>query len=196
MKHTVPALLALLVSAAAALADPFPIGTVDLASLIQSHPRTEENKKVLNALKDDYEARRDEKIAALNKLREEAEDAVEKSKNEALSDTARFAARETAKSKLTQLQKDEAALRDFVDDLQKDLSKAEMARLNETLADIRASVDAEAKERGLALVLDSSRSPIGGYSPVLYSDSFIDITPAVEKRIQAAAPAPAAETKE
>ena len=96
MKHTVSAILALFVFATAAVADPFPIGTVDLAALIQSHPRTEENKKVLNSLKEDYEARRDEKIAALKKLREEATDAVEKSQNEALSDTARFAARETA----------------------------------------------------------------------------------------------------
>lgn len=174
---------ALLASAALACADAVSIATVDLATLIQNHPSTEENKKALTALKEDFEARRDEKIAALKKLREEVSSAMEQAQNDALSDTARYAARETAKSKMAQLQKDEAALRDFVDDLQKDLSRAEMERLNATVSDIRATIDAIAKESGIVLVLDASRSPVGGYSPVLYGAEALDITAAVTARL-------------
>lgn len=183
------AFFALLASAALACADAVTIATVDLATLIQDHPSTEGNKKALTALKEDFEARRDEKIAALKKLREEVSTAMEQAQNDALSDTARYAARETAKSKMSQLQKDEAALRDFVDDLQKDLSRAEMERLNATVADIRAAIDAVAAESGIVLVLDSSRSPVGGYSPVLYSAAALDITATVSDRIKANAAA-------
>ena len=181
--------LALFATAALAFADAVSIATVDLATLIQNHPKTEENKKVLNALKADSESRRDEKIAALKKLRAEIETTVEQAQNEALSDTARYAARETAKSKMAQLQKDEAALRDFVEDLQKELSRAEMERLNETVADIRVAIDAIAKESGILLVLDSSKSPVGGYSPVFFSAESLDITAAVAERIKANAAA-------
>ena len=177
------AVFALLASAALACADAVSIATVDLATLIQNHPSTEGNKKALTALKEDFEARRDEKIAALTKLREEVSSAMEQAQNDALSDTARYAARETAKSKMAQLQKDEAALRDFVDDLQKDLSRAEMERLNATVSDIRATIDAIAKESGIVLVLDASRSPVGGYSPVLYGAEALDITAAVTARL-------------
>lgn len=177
------AVFALLASAALACADAVSIATVDLATLIQNHPSTEGNKKALTALKEDFEARRDEKIAALKKLREEVSSAMEQAQNDALSDTARYAARETAKSKMAQLQKDEAALRDFVDDLQKDLSRAEMERLNATVSDIRATIDAIAKESGIVLVLDASRSPVGGYSPVLYGAEALDITAAVTARL-------------
>lgn len=177
------AVFALLASAALACADAVSIATVDLATIIQNHPSTEGNKKALTALKEDFEARRDEKIAALKKLREEVSTAMEQAQNDALSDTARYAARETAKSKMAQLQKDEAALRDFVDDLQKDLSRAEMERLNATVSDIRATIDAIAKESGIVLVLDASRSPVGGYSPVLYSADALDITEAVTARL-------------
>lgn len=177
-------LFALLLSATLAFADGA-IATVDMAALIQNHPSTEENKKILGDLKEDSEKRRDEKIAALKKLRAETEEAVAQAQNEALSETARFAAKETAKSKMAQLQKDEAALRDFVDDLQKDLSRAEMERLNETVNDIQAAIDAIAKESGIALVFDASRSPIGGYSPVLYSAENLDITQAVSDRVKA-----------
>lgn len=181
----IASLFALLLSAGVALADTVTIATVDLSALLKRHPDTEQNKVILNKLKEDSEKRRDEKLAALRKLREEASQAMEQAQNDALSETARFAARETAKSKMAQLQKDEAALRDFVDDLQHELARAEMERVNASLDDIRAAIRAIAEEAGIILVLDSSKSPIGGYSPVLYGADALDITDRVAARVEA-----------
>ncbi len=192
--------------AAAALAAPLAlpaqettlrIAVVDLAQLVRNHPSTEKNKRELNELKEQYEKERDEKIAALETLRAEIDSLLDQVKSDALSEAGRQALRKTATDKMRVLQDDEAALRRFVEDLQRKLSSAEADRLHVTLSDIQDHLDALVAERGIGLVLDSSRSPIGGYSPVLYFDDALDITAELDERIQssAAAAAAAAEPK-
>lgn len=183
MKKIGIGIVALMVSVMTGLSDATVIATVDLAALISSHPKTEENKKVLESLKSEAEASRDKKIESLKKLRDEVTAAIASAENEALNEAARMAARENAKMKARQIQSDEAALRDFVSDLQKQLSSAEMACLRETVDDIQAAVDAVAQEKGVGLVLDSSKNPIGGYSPVVFSAKELDLTPAVAEKL-------------
>ncbi len=195
MKNTVSSLFALFVVAALAAADGVSVATVNLALLVRNHPTTEKNKTELNALKENYEAQRDGKIAALKEMRNEIDGLMEKAQNETYSDVQRTAFRATARSKVAELQNAEAELRKFVDELQDKLTDAERERLGVTLDDIRLHLQAVVKERGIDLVVDSSRNPIGGASSVLYAAPSIDITDAVEERIQAAAKtAPAAET--
>ena len=193
MKLRLAAFLPIVAAASLAAAQDLRIATVDLATLVRQHPSTEGNKRALNEMKDGFEARRDEKIAALKQLRRDAEQALERAQNQALKDEARQAARETARSKMAEVQHGEAELRDFVDDLQRQLTLAERERLDATLEDIQRHLDAVVKELGLTLVIDSSRSPVGGYSSVLYADKAIDITEDVADRVKAAAEAPAAE---
>lgn len=193
MKPRHVALLPLLAAASLAAQD-LRIATVDLAALVRNHPSTEENKRALNEMKDGFEAQRDERLAALKQLRREAEEVLERAQNPALKEAAKLAARETARSKMAEVQRAEASLRDFVDDLQHQLSVAERERLNATLDDIQRHLDGLVKDLGLSLVIDSSRSPVGGYSSVLYADKALDITEDLAERIRAAAgTAPAAE---
>ncbi len=194
MKNTVSSLFALFAVAALAAADGVSVATVNLALLVRNHPTTEKNKVELNALKENYEAQRDGKIAALKEMRNDIDGLMEKAQNETYSDVQRTAFRATARSKVAELQNAEAELRKFVDELQDKLTDAERERLGVTLDDIRLHLQAVVKERGIDLVVDSSRNPIGGASSVLYAAPSIDITDAVEERIQAAAKAaPAAE---
>lgn len=176
-------LFAFLVSVSVAFCEGGAIATIDLAKLIQDHPKTEQNKKFLEEKKADSEARRDEKIKSLAKHREETTAAIQQAENDALNETARLAARDKAKSLARQVAQEEAELRDFVAGLQKELSQAEMKCLTETVADIQTAVRAVAKESNVALVLDASKNPIGGYSPVFYSDDSLDITEAVAARL-------------
>ena len=189
MKNTLSTLFALFAATALAVADGVSVATVNLARLVRNHPTTEKNKVELNALKENFEAQRDGKIAALKEMRGEIDSLMEKAQNETFSDVQRTAARATARSKMAELQNAEAELRKFVDELQDKLTDAERERLGVTLDDIRTHVDAIVEERGIALVLDSSRNPIGGASSVLFASPSIDITDAVEERVQAAAKA-------
>ena len=188
MKHTLSVLLALVSAATVAVADGVSIATVNLAQLVRNHPTTAKNKTELNAMKENFEAQRDGKIAALKEMRSEIESLMEKAQNETYGDVQRNAFRATARSKMAELQNAEAELRKFVDELQDKLTDAERERLGATLDDIQKNVDAIIQERGIDLVLDSSRNPIGGASSVLYAAPSIDITEAVNARIQAAAP--------
>ena len=188
MKYRLSALFALLACATFAMADNARIATVNLAQLIRNHPSTEKNKAELNAMKEDFESQRDERLKELVDLRKEAEEAVERTQSDALSAAALTAARETARSKMATLKRKEGELRDFVDDLQQQLTEAERERLNDTLDDIHAHLAEFVKEQGLGLVIDSSRSAAGGFSSVLYADESLDITKALEERIAAAAP--------
>ena len=203
MKNTVSSLFALFVVAALAAADGVSVATVNLALLVRNHPTTEKNKTELNALKENYEAQRDGKIAALKEMRNEIDGLMEKAQNETYSDVQRTAFRATARSKVAELQNAEAELRKFVDELQDKLTDAERERLGVTLDDIRLHLQAVVKERGIDLVVDSSRNPIGGASSVLYAAAAIDITDVLDERIQTAykdsaatANAPAAAPKE
>ena len=188
MKYRLSVLFALLACATFAMADNARIATVNLAQLIRNHPSTEKNKAELNAMKEDFESQRDERLKELVDLRKEAEEAVERTQSDALSAAALTAARETARSKMATLKRKEGELRDFVDDLQQQLTEAERERLNDTLDDIHAHLAEFVKEQGLGLVIDSSRSAAGGFSSVLYADESLDITKALEERIAAAAP--------
>ena len=186
MKHRLPALFALLACAAVAMADDARIATVNLAQLIRNHPSTEKNKAELNEMKADFERQRDEKLKGLVELRKEAEEAMERAQSDALSAAALTAARETARSKMATVKKREGELRDFVDDLQQQLTEAERERLNDALDDIHAHLNEYVKEQGISLVIDSSRSAVGGFSSVLYAAESLDITKALEERIAAA----------
>lgn len=203
MKNAISALCALFAASAIALSDGISIATVNLAHLVRNHPTTARNKTDLNELKENFEAQRDNKIAALKQLRTEIEDLMEKAKNDTYDDGKRSVFRATARSKMSELQTAEAELRKFVDSLQDQLTDAERERLGATLDDIQKHLDTIIKERGFDLVIDSSRNPIGGASSVLYAAPSIDITEDVDARIQAAykngaanAAAPAATTAE
>ena len=190
MKHRLSFFLTLLASATLAVAGETRVATLNLAQLIRNHPTTEKNKAELNEMKADFERQRDEKLKELVDLRKEAEEAMERTQSDALSAAALTAARETARSKMASLKKKEGELREFVDDLQQRLSEAERERLNAAIDDIQKHLDAYVKEQGIDLVIDSSRSAVGGFSSVLYAAEPLDITKALEERILAAAAAP------
>ena len=187
MKNTLSALFALLAAASLTMADGISVATVNLAQLVRNHPTTEKNKVELNEMKSNFEAQRDGKIAELKQMRSDIDSLMEKAQNETYSDVQRTAFKATARSKMAELQNAEAELRKFVDELQDKLTDAERDRLGETLDDIRLHLQAVVKERGIDLVIDASRNPIGGASSVLYASPSIDITDAVDERVQAAA---------
>ncbi len=154
------------------------IGVVDMERLIRLHPRTAEDRAVLEKYVVDFEAEREERVASLEAL-SEAFDLLRKSAEDvSLSEKAAQDARQLAQVKFEELRRAERDLREMAALRQKELTSQELRMRNRVVADIRQAVERVATERKLKLVLDSTGPGAGGYAPVLFAEKTMDITEA------------------
>ena len=102
------------------------IATVDLEAVVRSHPKTEGNKQTLRATQKEYEEQRDTLRTTIERLQENFAKASEQANNAALNDKARDAQRNIAREILTDLRREEDALRQLVSRLQRSLNETEL----------------------------------------------------------------------
>jgi outer membrane protein len=194
-------------TALTAVAQPAPkIFVVDMAKLLDSHHKTEEQNAKLKG--DEQKAR--EQIEQLNSegnaLVEEYKATVEKAKNPALSNDAKTKAEAEAQGKLEEIQKKQNQVQSFQQQTQRAFQQRIKSFRDLMLEEIGKIATDIAKKKGATILLDKSGPSLIGISNLIYFDPSYDITEEVLKEINkgrpagstaaaAGKPAPAAESK-
>ncbi len=161
------------------------IATVDLEVVVRSHPSTEGNKQTLRATQKEYEEQRNAVKAKIDRLQENFVKASEQANNAALNEQARETQKGTAREILTELRREEEAMRQLISRLQRSLNETELLLFEGTMKDVNGKLEELVKEKGIALVIDKSAGRTGAPVPVvLWSAPALDLTAELVKRLE------------
>ena len=146
--------------------------TVDLKRLFENYYKTEAQNTKLQATAKQYEDQINVQKKELDEKGKAAQEALDQSKNAALSEDARKKAEEDAKARIEDYRRADAALREFVGQAQQMMGQTRANFQQQTIEDIRKVAADIAKKKGATLLLDKSDAiPV-----VLYADPGFDIT--------------------
>lgn len=163
------------------------IAVLDVARLVKAHPKTADDRAVLEKQAEEY---REEQRTMLDKLKGLKDDYLavrEAAQNKALSDAARAGKKEELEDKRIALLQYEREIRETLGRREKQLAQQERRMLDRIIERIRKNVTAYTEGKGYALVLDSSALGVNGIPFVLQSEPKHDITEAVLARFEKAA---------
>ena len=152
------------------------VGVVNMERLIEVHPRTAQDRAVLEQYIRDFDEERDERLQALQKLSEEFESLREQAEDIGLTAEAARERRQRAQLKLEELRRGEASLRELAAQRQQDLTNQEIRMRDRVIRDINRVVRAFAEERELDLILDGGEDPSGGYGAVIFAREPYELT--------------------
>ena len=132
------------------------IGTVDMVTLVKSHPSYETNKKLLTDMEQDYRKNIDDRRDELDKLQEKGQKLADEYKNPMLAQTAKA----KLETELTAIQKDFLAkqqeIRTVAAENQAHLAELESKLLKIQADDIKTWIAGFAKEGGYDFVFDAA----------------------------------------
>ncbi len=194
MKKTILSLAAAAMFGAAALtasaAEPaVKILVVDMAKLLDSHYKTEEQNGKLRG--DEQKAQ--EEIEKLNNegnaLVEDYKAALEKAKNPALSSDAKGKAEADAQAKLEEIQKKQNQVQNFRSQTQRTFQQRIKSFRDLMLEEIGKIATDIAKKKGATILIDKSGPSLIGISSLVYYDPSYEITDDVLKEINKTRPA-------
>lgn len=193
MKKSILAVIAAAVLGGAALtasAQPSAkILVVDMAKLLDSHYKTEEQNVKLRGDEQKAQEQIDELNKEGNTLVEEYKASVEKAKNPALSSDAKTKAESEAQSKLEEIQKKQNQVQSFRNQTQRAFQQRIKTFRDLMLEEIGKIATDIAKKKGATLLLDKSGPSLIGISSIVYYDEAYDITEEVLKEINKSRPA-------
>ena len=161
------------------------IAVADFEIVMKCHPKTEENTAYLATTKETFEEQMRTERNAIKKLQDTFMEFAAKAENEALSDSVRLAARNSARDSAVEIKRREEALKVKARELQNTLASTEMQLFQKSMVDIEAAIKAVAAEQKLDLILDSSaQRSIVPVPYVLFSSPALDVTEALVKAIK------------
>lgn len=185
------ALLAVLAASSLAAAD-LKLAVVDMEQLVQRHPNTTSDKKLLEQTLQEYSEQKETLQSLADSARKAYEGAAKEAQNPALSDKAKQRQEEDAQRKREVAVRAEREYSETVRNLQRQLTDQEMRMLKRTYAEIQGVIAAHAREHGLDLVMELPGRKLGNPSGVVYSHESLNITAAILKRMGIAPEAPMA----
>ncbi len=189
------ALLAVLAASSLAAAD-LNLAVVDMEQLVQRHPNTASDKKLLEQTLQEYSEQKETLQSLAETARKAYEAAAKEAQNPALSDKAKQRQEEDAQRKREAAVRADREYSETVRNLQRQLTDQEMRMLKRTYAEIQGVIAAHAKENGLSLVMELPGRKLGNASGVVYSEASLDITTAILTRMGISPEAPAADEDE
>ena len=195
--NKLPLIAAVLSAAALTASAELKIATVDMETVILSHPQSEENKANLVKLQKEFEAERDVKRQKIQDLYKQLETIAKEADNEALSEQERKKKFNAGRDLGQAIKEEERALRTLVDDLQRRLQEKELLLFGNVMSDVKFAIAGLVKSGAYDLILDTSAMRPGAPVPiVMHANPKLDITDAViqaigGKRVEAKKPAPA-----
>lgn len=167
-------ILILMVSAGWALAAD--VAVVDMEKLVRSHPRTAADRQVLQQYIEDFEVEREERMASLEKLKDEFDALRQEAEDITLAADVAREKRQMAQLKFEELRRAEMELREIAAQRQKELSSQELRMVERVVSDIRRAVQRVAAKESLDLILDSGSEATAGYASVVFADEALDVT--------------------
>jgi outer membrane protein len=165
-------------------AQPAPkIAVVDMARLLDSNPKTEEQNAKLKS----DEARANDELDKINKegqaLVDELRKLEEDAKNPTLSTDAKEKLQDEVRGKIEAIQKKQAQVQSFRGNTQRSLQQRIQNFRKLMFEEISAVVTDVAQKKGFTLVLDKSGPSLIGINPVIFADPAYDLTEEVQKVI-------------
>jgi Skp family chaperone for outer membrane proteins len=179
-----PFIAAILSAAALTASAELKIATVDMETVILSHPQSEENKANLVKLQKEFEAERDVKRQKIQDLYKQLETIAKEADNEALSEQERKKKFNAGRDLGQTIKEEERALRTLVDDLQRRLQEKELLLFGNVMSDVKFAINGLVKSGAYDLILDASAFRPGAPVPiVMYANPKLDVTDAVIQAI-------------
>jgi outer membrane protein len=165
------------------------IVVVDMAKLLDGHPKTEEQNAKLKG----DESRANDELEKINKegqaLVEELKKMEEDAKNPALATEAKEKLQADMRAKIEEIQKKQNEVQSFRGNTQRSLQQRIQNFRKLMFEEISVTVTEVAKKKGATLVLDKSGPSLIGINPVVYADASFDITSEVQTEISKGRPA-------
>ena len=182
--NKLPLIAAVLSAAALTASAEIKIATVDMETVILSHPQSEENKANLVKLQKEFEAERDVKRQKIQDLYKQLETIAKEADNEALSEQERKKKFNAGRDLGQTIKEEERALRTLVDDLQRRLQEKELLLFGNVMSDVKFAINGLVKSGAYDLILDTSAFRPGAPVPiVMYANPKLDVTDAVIQAI-------------
>ena len=164
------------------------IATFNLRKAFESYYKTIQSTAGMKSEYAEVEKERAQMIEGARKHEEEWRKLFEKKDDQALSPEEREKSRKAAADKYAELEGDKKYIDQFDQTAAARLREKERIRIGDIVKEIQGVVEARAKVAGYSLVLDSSGVNLAQTPIVLYSDGKDDMTDAIIKELNAAAP--------
>lgn len=181
-----------LVASSASAQPALKIVVVDMAKLLDNHPKTEEQNAKLKA----DEAKANEELEKINKegqtLVEQLKEMEEQGKNPGLNDEAKGKLQGDMRTKIEDIQRKQNEVQSFRTNTQRSLQQRIQNFRKLMFEEITVVVNEVAQKQGATLVFDKSGPSLLGIPSLVYSDPAFDITEDVQKEIVKKAAAPGA----
>lgn len=167
----------ILAAAAAALtsAADIKIGTVNMVDLVRLHPNHESNRALVKTTDSDYKAKLEAKQEALKEIADEGKKAQGDLQNPMLSAAARADAQKKVEGIQQKFLAEQHEMRQMAARFQSDLSDLEARLIKLETEDLRAKINAYAKENGYDIIADSTM--------LAFSKEEYDVTDAILKAL-------------
>lgn len=187
LRILLPAILLLAVTGVPAMAQT-KIATVDLKKLFDNYYKTKLATADIQQRADELDKDYTSMAQDLKKESGQYEDLLESADDPAVSDQERARRKQTADDQFKELQDKKAAIDQFQRQAQITLGDQKQRMREGILADIKKAVADKAKAGGDTLVLDTDAETVNGTDAIVYTTGDNDLTDAVLKQLNAAAP--------
>ncbi|MGO8696893.1 MAG: OmpH family outer membrane protein [Limisphaerales bacterium] len=164
------------------------IATVDLSKVFEKYYKTIQSSVSIRQEVADMEKERAQMVDAEKKHEDEWRILIDKANDQATSAEARDRSKKDASEKYSELENDKQSITTFDRVARQRLSEKEHQRRDDIVKEIMGVLNADAKGAGYTMVLDVSGASANMTPVVLYSNGQNDMTDALIKELNAAAP--------
>lgn len=152
------------------------VAVIDIEELVQLHPNTTADKKLLEQTLKEYSAEKEQLQLRMEETRKAFESSIKEVQNPALSEKAKKRAEDEALERREAAMEAERNYTETVRTLQRQLTEQEVRMLKRTTAEIEEAVAAYSKAKSIDLVLQLPGEKLGAASGVLYANPTLNIT--------------------
>lgn len=161
------------------------IGTVDMNKIFQSYGKTKEAEAKINEARETAKGEFDTRQEALKKLVEEVQKLQQEIQSQAASDSLKAQKTKARDEKVSEVRNQERELQEFRMTREKQLQDQALRMRNSIVEEINEIIQGIIKEKGYALVFDSTGPSVNGVPVVVYADSKFDFSEDVIKALNA-----------
>jgi Skp family chaperone for outer membrane proteins len=164
------------------------IATVDLSKVFEGYYKTIQSTASIRLEAADMEKERAQMVDASKKHEDEWRALIDKANDQAASPEARDRSKKDASDKYAELENDKQSLATYDRVARQRLGEKQHQRRDDIVKEITGVLNADAKAAGYTMVLDISGASANMTPVVLYSNGQNDMTEALLKELNAAAP--------
>lgn len=164
------------------------IATIDLRKVFDDYYKTRAADGALKERASDLDKERKALMDQYQSASDEYKKALEDANNQAVSAEERERRKKTAEGRLLEIKELEGNITQFDRQARSTLEEKQRRMRDEILGEIRITINATAKGRGYAMVIDSAAETINKTPVLIYSNGENDITDSILSQMNATAP--------